>query len=153
MKILNAAAMAALMLSSVSTAQAETALPALKAQATAEAAVAEHVDALNNCDWDRLIAQYPEDGQFFLSNTVIDGRAAIGELFAGFCKDHADGGLNGLKFTAVKTTVIGDTIVTLWSGEAPFLAEPYMSSDAYITKDGLIQTQVSTFDGAALKMK
>jgi hypothetical protein len=36
---------------------------------------------------------------------------------------------------------------------APFLAEPYNGSDAYITKDGLMQAMVTTFDGAALKFK
>ena len=36
---------------------------------------------------------------------------------------------------------------------APFLAEPYKGSDTYITKDGLMQAMVTTFDGAALKMK
>jgi hypothetical protein len=33
------------------------------------------------------------------------------------------------------------------------LAEPYRGSDAYITKDGFMQAMVTTFDGAALKMK
>lgn len=49
--------------------------------------------------------------------------------------------------------MIGDTLVTQWTGNAPFLAEPYKGSDAYITKDGLMQAMVTTFDGGALKMK
>ena len=36
---------------------------------------------------------------------------------------------------------------------ADFLAEPYRGSDAYITKNGLMQAMVTTFDGGALKMK
>ncbi|MEO7224091.1 MAG: hypothetical protein ABIY37_16620, partial [Devosia sp.] len=63
------------------------------------------------------------------------------------------GGLKGLQFTAISSVTIGNTVVTLWEANAPFLAEPYRGSDAYIEKDGLMQAQVSTFDGAALKMK
>jgi hypothetical protein len=36
---------------------------------------------------------------------------------------------------------------------APFLAEPYKGADAHITHDGFMQGMVTTFDGAALKMK
>ena len=36
---------------------------------------------------------------------------------------------------------------------ADFLLEPHRCSDAYITKDGLMQAMVTTFDGGALKMK
>ena len=81
------------------------------------------------------------------------GRKAIGELFAGFCKDPKDGGLNGINFKVVQSTLIGGTFATHWVASAPFLAEPYKGSDAYITKDGLMQAMVTTFDGAALKMK
>jgi hypothetical protein len=61
-----------------------------------------------------------------------------------------DGGLNGINFKVVQSTLIGGTFATHWVASAPFLAEP---SDAYITKDGLMQAMVTTFDGAALKMK
>ena len=87
------------------------------------------------------------------AESIVKGRAAIGELFAGFCKDPKDGGLNGIHFEAEDSTVIGDTLATQWVASGPFLAEPYKGSDAYITKDGLMQAMVSTFDGAALKMK
>jgi hypothetical protein len=53
----------------------------------------------------------------------------------------------------VQSTLIGGTFATHWVASAPFLAEPYKGSDAYITKDGLMQAMVTTFDGAALKMK
>jgi len=119
-----------------------------------QAVLDEHLDALNKCDWDRLVAQYPEDAQIHLLNgTIITGRKAIGELFAGFCKDPKDGGLNGINFKVVQSTLIGGTFATHWVASAPFLVEPYKGSDAYITKDGLMQAMVTTFDGAALKMK
>ena len=133
---------------------ADIKLPELKKQASAQAVLDEHLDALNKCDWDRLLAQYPDDAQINLpGGTIVKGRAAIGELFAGFCKDPKDGGLNGIHFDAEDSIPVGDTLVTQWVASGPFLAEPYKGSDAYITKDGLMQAMVSTFDGAALKIK
>jgi SnoaL-like domain len=143
------------MIGAAFTAQAaDMKLPELKKQASAQAVLDEHLDALNKCDWNRLLAQYPDDAQINLpGGTIVKGRAAIGELFAGFCKDPKDGGLNGIHFDAEDSSVIGDTLATQWVASGPFLAEPYKGSDAYITKDGLMQAMVSTFDGAALKMK
>ncbi len=135
-------------------AQAEMKLPELKKQPTVQTVLDEHLDALNKCDWTRLLAQYPEDAQINLpGGTITKGRAAIGELFAGFCKDTKDGGLKGIHFDAVISTTIGDTIAAQWVATAPFLSEPYKGSDAYITKDGYMQAMVTTFDGGALKMK
>jgi hypothetical protein len=136
------------------TAQAEMKLPEMKKQASVEAVLDEHLDALNKCDWGRLVAQYPEDAQINLpGGAIVKGRAAIGDLFAGFCKDSKDGGLKGIHFEKVDSATIGGTIAAQWVATAPFLAEPYKGSDAYITKDGYMQAMVTTFDGAALKMK
>jgi hypothetical protein len=133
---------------------AEMQLPQIKTQPSPQAVLDEHLDALNKCDWNRLVAQYPEDAQIHVPNgTVITGRKAIGELFAGFCKDPKDGGLNGINFKVVQSTLIGETFATHWIASAPFLVEPYNGSDAYITKDGLMQAMVTTFDGAALKIR
>jgi hypothetical protein len=132
----------------------DMALPALAPQASAQAVVDEHVDALNNCDWNRLMAQYPDTIEIHLPDGVIvAGRKDVGALFAGFCKAHADGGLNGLRFTPEHVYVVGDTLNVQWKAEADFLAEPYLGSDAYVTKDGLMYAQVTTFNGADLKMK
>ena len=135
-------------------AQAQMKLPEMKKQPSAQAVLDEHLDALNHCDWNRIVAQYPDDAQINLpGGTIVKGRAAIGDLFAGFCKDSKDGGLKGINFKAENSTRVGDTLVTQWVATAPFLAEPYKGSDAYITKDGMMQAMVSTFDGGALKMK
>jgi SnoaL-like domain len=129
-------------------------LPELKKQPSAQAVLDEHFDALNHCDWNRIVAQYPEDAQINLpGGAIVKGRAAIGEMFAGFCKDPKDNGLKGISFKVESSTTIGDTFATQWVATAPFLAEPYKGSDAYITKDGMMQAMVSTFDGGALKMK
>jgi hypothetical protein len=134
--------------------RAQGMLPEMKPQPTAEAVLAEHFDALNHCDWNRLVAQYPEDAQINLpGGGIVKGRRAIGDLFAGFCKDPKEGGLNGINFTAEQSTRIGDVFATQWVATAPFLAEPYRGSDAYITRNGYMQAMVSTFDGAALKRK
>jgi len=133
---------------------AEMQLPQIKTQPSPQAVLDEHLDALNKCDWNRLVAQYPEDAQIHVPNgTVISGRKAIGDLFAGFCKDPKDGALNGINFKVVQSTLIEGTFATHWIASAPFLVEPYNGSDAYITKGGLMQAMVTTFDGAALKMK
>jgi hypothetical protein len=135
-------------------AQAQSKLPELKKQPTAQAVLDEHFAALNACDWDRLLAQYPEDAQINLPNgMIVKGRAAIGTLFTGFCTDAAAGGLKGMQFAVEHSTTIGDTFATQWVANAPWLAQPYRGSDAYITKDGYMQAMVSTFDGTALKRK
>ena len=132
----------------------QEALPPLKKQPTEEAVLAEHLDALNHCDWNRLLAQYPDDFQMNLpGGQIVKGREAAGTVFAGFCKDSKDGGLKGINFKVEHSTTIGDTFATQWVATADFLAEPYRGSDAYITKNGLMQAMVTTFDGGALKMK
>jgi len=147
-------ASAVLVASSPVIAVAQSSLPEIKRQPSAQAVLDEHLDALNHCDWSRIVAQYPEDAQINLpGGAVVAGRKAISEMFAGFCKDAKDGGLKGLTFKVERSTTIGDTFATQWVANADFLAEPYRGSDAYITKDGLMQAMVTTFDGGALKMK
>jgi SnoaL-like domain len=133
---------------------AQSALPDIKRQPSAQAVLDEHLDALNHCDWKRIVAQYPDDAQINLpGGTIVAGRKEIGDMFAGFCKDPKDGGLKGINFKVEHSTTIGNVFATQWVGTADFLAEPYRGSDAYITKDGLMQAMVTTFDGSALKMK
>ena len=129
-------------------------LPALKRQATPKAVVDEHLDALNRCDWTRLMAQYPADVEFFLpGGQIVRGRQAVGELFDGFVKPFKDGGLCGLKFESEHVLVVGDTVNVQWRANADFLAAPYLGADAYVTQEGLMRAQVSTFDGNQLKRK
>jgi len=135
-------------------AQTKAALPPMKRLATPKAVVDEHLAAINACDWPRLMAQYPADVEIFLpGGQVVKGREAVGDLFRTFVKPVKDGGLCGLKFTTEHTFVVGTTINVQWRATADFLAEPYGGADAYETKDGLMQAQVTTFDGAQMKMK
>jgi hypothetical protein len=128
--------------------------PPLKRQPTPEAVVAEHLAALNACDWNRLMAQYPPSVHFFLpGGVVIVGRKAVGELFTGFCKSRAEGGNLGLIFTPEQTFRVGKTINTQWRAEADFLTEPYRGADAYVTKGGLMYAQVTTFGAPPLPYK
>lgn len=129
-------------------------LPQLKMQPNAERVTFEHIDALNACDWDRLMAQYPEEVLFILPNgTWVEGRNAIGGVFAGFCKPRAEGGFKGAKFIAEKVKTVGDTVNVSWRVEAEWLAAPYKGADAYVTHDGLMYAQVTTFDPSDMKLK
>src|SRR5208282_6948982 len=110
MKIILPVSVILAMMGGTFAAQAEMKLPDLKKQPSAQAVLDEHLEALNKCDWNRLLAQYPEDAQINLPNgTIVKGRAAIGDLFAGFCKEPKDGGLNGIQFAPENSTTIGDT--------------------------------------------
>lgn len=129
-------------------------LPPLVPQSGAQLVVDEHLDALNKCNWDRLMAQYPPEVEIHLPDGVIvKGREEVGKLFAGFCKSRSDGGLRGLVFTTEHTFTVDGTLNVQWRAEADFLAEPYRGSDAYVTKDGLMYAQVTTFNGSDLKFK
>jgi hypothetical protein len=129
-------------------------LPARKRQPTPEKVVEEHLAAFSSCDWNRLMAQFPDGVEFFGPNgQVVRGRKALGEMFAKVVKAPADGGTCGLKVTPEHTFVVGETVNVQWRADAPFLAEPYRGADAYETHDGLMAAQVTTFDAAALKMK
>jgi phosphotriesterase-related protein len=124
--------------------------PLFDRQPTAEAVVAEHIDALNNCDVDRLMAQYPESIHILLPGGVtVEGREDVRALFEGFCLDFP-AGLNGLEFTEVDTWTVGKTLNVQWEANADFLCEPYLGADAYETHAGLMAAQVTTFDGAEL---
>ena len=129
-----------------------TTMPELKPQPTPKAVVDEHLDALNSGDWNRLMAQYPDDVEIFLpGGVVIRGRQAVGDAFAGMVKPFKDGGLLGVTFTPEHVFTIGDTVNVQWRVEAEFLKEPYRGADAYVTRDGLLAAQVSTFDMERLK--
>jgi ketosteroid isomerase-like protein len=121
-------------------------MPELKKQPTPKAVVDEHLDALNKGDWDRLMAQYPDDVEIFLpAGVVIRGRLAVADAFAGMVMPFKDGGIFGVTFTAEHVFTVGDTVNVQWKADAPFLTEPYRGADAYVTRDGLLVAQVSTF--------
>ena len=122
-------------------------------QADARAVFDEHVRALNACEWGNLLAQYPNDAEVHLpGGTVVKGRQAIGDLFAGFVLPVEEGGLCGITFTAESIFEVGGTEAVQWVAEADFLAEPYRGSDAYISDGQYMAAMVSTFDGADLVM-
>lgn len=144
---------AGLSIAATSFAADNQALPPIKKQPTPENVLAEHLDALNQCDWNRLVAQYPEDAEIHLPDGVIlKGRQKVGDLFNGFCKDRPNG-LRGLKFTVQTSFKVGNTFNVMWKADAPFLAEPYIGSDAYVTRNGMMAAMVTTFDGSKLKFK
>jgi ketosteroid isomerase-like protein len=127
-------------------------MPELKPQPTPKAVVDEHLAALNRGDWNGLMAQYPDDVELFLpGGVVIRGRQAVADAFGGMVKPFKDGGLGGVTFTAEHVFTVGDTVNVQWKADAPFLKEPYRGADAYVTREGLLAAQVSTFDMERLK--
>ncbi len=119
-------------------------------QASPMAVTIEHIDALNACDVDRLMAQYPETVHIILPGGVtVEGREDVQALFEGFCQPFPDG-LAGLQFTEVDHWKVHGTINMQWVATADFLCEPYYGADAYETSRGLMAAQVTTFDGAEL---
>ena len=127
-------------------------MPDFRPQPTPKAVVDEHLDALNRGDWNRLMAQYPDDVEIFLpGGVVIRGRQAVGEAFSGLVMPFKDGGLFGVTFTPEHVFTIGDTVNVQWKADADFLKEPYRGADAYVTRNGLLAAQVSTFDLERLK--
>ena len=127
-------------------------LPDLKPQPTPKAVVDEHLDALNRGDWSRLMAQYPDDVEIFLpAGVVIRGRQQVGDAFSGLVKSWKDGGIAGVKFTPEHVFVVGDTVNVQWKADADFLKAPYRGADAYVTRNGLLVAQVSTFQRDQLR--
>ena len=153
MKLLNLVAIPLLAISTKVVAE-QLNLPPLEPQPSPQQVVDEHLDALNACDWDRLMAQYPPEIQIHLPRGDFKtGRQAVGKMFAQFCASPQAGGLKGLKFTTLHTFTVNDTVNVQWVADADFLAEPYKGADAYVTKDGFMYAQVTTFDGSELKFK
>ena len=117
---------------------------------TPDAVLAQHLAALNACDSVGLMQQYPDGYELRLpGGTVVKGRTEAAATFAGFVEPLSAGGLCGITFSEISRQVTGGTLAVTWEADAPFLAEPYQGSDAYITDDGLMVSMVSTFDGAA----
>jgi hypothetical protein len=135
-------------------ASGQTNLPPMKKQSSAKAVVDEHLDAINRCDWTRLMAQYPANVEFFLpGGEVVKGREQVGRLFHEITKPFKDGGICGVKFEVEHVFTVGDTINVQWRAVGDMLAEPYRGADAYVTKDGMMWAQVTTFDRSQVKAR
>jgi hypothetical protein len=129
-------------------------LPPLKKQPSVKAVIDEHLDALNRCDWNRLMAQYPPDVEIFLpGGQTVKGREEVGKLFAAIVKPFQQGGLCGVKFEPEHSFLAGNTLSVAWRVVGEVLAEPYRGADAYITRDGLMAAQVTTFQRDQMKTK
>ncbi len=110
--------------------------------------------AFSSCDWSRLMAQFPENVEFFGPNgQVVRGKTALGEMFAQVVKPPAQGGTCGLHIVAEHTFAVGDVINVQWRADSPLLKKPYRGADAYETHDGLMAAQVTTWNPAELQWK
>lgn len=123
-------------------------------QPNAVAVYEEHMRALNAYNWHDLVAQYPDNAEIHLvGGEVIKGREAIGAMFAGAVKPVSEGGHKGLIFSEVSRLQVGNTLVVNWITDAPWLAEPYPGSDAYVTDGEYMVSMVTTFDYSQLQFK
>jgi hypothetical protein len=119
---------------------------------TAPAIVQEHLDALNHCDWKRLMKQYSPDVELFLpGGKVIKGKDAVASLFHDMVKPLEQGGVCGVTFRSEYTLLVSNTVSVQWCATGGLLSKSYRGADAYITKDGLIAAQLTTFDRSQLK--
>ncbi|MFP5275937.1 MAG: nuclear transport factor 2 family protein [Acidobacteriota bacterium] len=144
---------ALLLMVSAMTASAQK-LPPQKPQPTPEKVVEEHFAALNACDWTRLMAQYADDMTFFSKDGgMVQGREAIGAMFRKAVEPPSRGGQCGMKMTPLHIKVVGNTVNVVWRAEAPFFTRPYLGSEAFETRNGLLAAQVTTWDPSALPMK
>ena len=108
-----------------------TATTPLKPQRTPEAVVNEHLDALNHCDYSRLMALYPPEVHLFLpGGQVVKGREQVAEIYRQTVKPFKDGGACGLRFEAETTFTVDGTVNVQWRATADFLAAPYLGADA-----------------------
>jgi hypothetical protein len=106
MKEIVAVSLLSMMLSASGAARPAVAkLPPIKRQATPEAVVAEHLAALNRCDYGRLMALYPPNVHLFLpGGKVVAGREQAAAVYQTSVKPFKDGGACGLKFAAGQTS-------------------------------------------------
>jgi hypothetical protein len=119
-----------------------------------ERLVDKHIQALSDCDADALVAGYTNDATlFFPDGVIVEGRTALQELYDGFVKPPAEDGLCGLEAKPVKSWTRGRTTFVKFKVTAPFLAEPYFSTDGYVFKGKKIAAEISTFDASKLKFK
>ena len=116
--------------------------------------VKEHVGALAACDADALVAGYTGDATvFFPDGVIVQGRAALQELYDGFVLPPEKEGLCGLKAKPMKEWSSGGTSFVKFKVTAPFLAKPYFSTDGYVFENGKIAAEMSTFDASKLVFK
>jgi hypothetical protein len=111
-----------------------------------------HLAALRACDANALVVGYTEDAKlFFPDGTIVQGRAALQQLYDGFVKPRSEGGLCGLEATPVDSFTHGRTTFVKFRVTAPFLAQPYFSTDGYVFRGRKIVSEISTFDSTKLQ--
>ena len=69
--VILSAVLAVFSISSQSSADEVLKLPKLVPQPSPQQVVDEHLDALNECDWDRLMAQYPPEVLIIIADGAV----------------------------------------------------------------------------------
>ena len=100
------------------------------------------------------MAQYPPEVEIFLpGGVVIQGREKAGDLFRTLVKPFKEGGLCGIRIEAEHVLAVGQTLTVQWRATGELLAEPYRGADAFVTQNGLMWAQVTTFQRDQMKLK
>ncbi len=122
---------------------------------TVRQAVAAHIKAVHDCDAAALVEGYSRNAKlFFPDGVVVRGRRALQEVYDTFVLPRDQGGYCGMRIAPVNRFRRGGTVFIKFRVTAPYLAEPYFSTDGYVFDDrGLIVSEVSTFDASKLQFK
>ncbi len=121
-------------------------MPPIRPEGGVELTWQEHIDALNACDVKRIVALYPREILFIQAQKVWGGREKVLDFFNHYCKPFSEGGFKGGNFIIEDSKTFGDTVTVRWRMEADFLSEPYYGAVTYVTHDGLIYVQTTTFN-------
>lgn len=121
---------------------------------TVSQAVTAHIKAVQDCNARALVDGYSTNAKvFFPDGAVVSGRRALQDVYDNFVKPREQGGYCGIRIAAVNQFRGGRTVFIKFRVTAPYLAEPYFSTDGYVISRGLIVSEVSTFDASKLKFK
>lgn len=108
---------------------------------------------LNTCDLPGLKENRIPETRLFLGANVIKGEAEVDAAYSSFCKDREDGGFKGIQFREIQSFIVGNAISVQWVVDAPFLAQPYGGSGAYVTCGNKVLAVISSFNSSELQFK
>jgi hypothetical protein len=128
-------------------------LPPIRPQGGVELTWREHIDALDACDVDRMMALYPREILFIQAQKTWGGREKVFDFFNDYCQPFSEGGFKGGKFIIEDSKTFADTVTVRWRMEADFLSQPYYGAVTYVTHDGLIYVQTTTFNPNTMPYK
>lgn len=109
----------------------------------------EHIEALNDCNINRLVQLRTEDFKMYLPRgEVVDGKENAAIAFTNWCKPYPKG-IRGFELVIQDAFLVGNTYNVRWVLRSPFF-EDYPGADAYVTRGFKMAAIVTTLDVNAL---